>query len=98
MGTERQEFALGVIGQFAFQRDCAAVIVGEEILRTGRQPFHRTLELFRQQHQHRIFRKRRGARAESAADIEHAHTDFVMRDARHDRQFMREGGAALIGL
>ncbi len=97
LGAQRQELAFAVVSELAAQRDGAAVVIGEEILRAGGQPLHRALEHLRQMQHDRILRKRRGARAEGAADIDHAHAHAIRRNAGHDREIVAERGRALVG-
>jgi hypothetical protein len=62
------------------------MIVGEKILRAGREPFDRPAELLGHMQHERILGERRSTRTECAADVHHVHANLLGLHMHHGRK------------
>src|SRR3954468_3610992 len=69
--ADGEEFAAFAERQFAGEFYCAAVIIGQKTFRAAAGPADRSTEFFGGKHDRGVFRIRRAADAETAADIAH---------------------------
>ena len=97
LGAQCNETAGVVECQLALDADRAAMVVGEEIFRAGREPLDRTAKLPRHEQHQRIFREWTHARPERSADVDHVHADLRRRHVHDGRERIAHRKRALMG-